>query len=667
MLLHQSGVAIVSWLAFLPLVVLALIVATLRTSQRESEAMLREDILLAALMIGVSIALGTEALSAFQAISTVGVLGFWLAAIAAAGVALAWRWRRTGPPAPLRIPQLGAVDGFLIGGIVTITLVLLVVAWLAPPQSSDSIGYHMSRVMHWIQNHSIAPYPTSDSPQLYQPPFAEMVRLHLYLLAGGDRSGCLLQWFAAMGALLAASLLARDLGGSRRAQIFAAVFAVTLPIGVTQATSGKNGWVEALWLLALAYFGNAVARRGQQSSLRSNIIAAFAALGLELMTKITSWLFTPPLVILSAVRAFGMPRTAYRRLVAPVVVGSFLVCALIFPYLARNLSVYGNPLADPVFRSEDGLNHVTPAIVASNVIRNAFFQFGTESAFVNEALMGWVTRAHRFIGADPFDPRTTRFGPFRISSPTRVEEVAFSPLHILLVIGTGLVLLVSRRLRGEGFRMPYFAALVAGYVLFCATVRWQPPICRLLMPLLVLAAPLVAVVAADAFKGRVVPALSAILFVACLPYAGRTYARPISFEPGEGIFVTPRIELYFARIPELRETYGEVARVVRDSRTRNLGVVFKRTGQPEYLLWMLLKDANPPVRIENVAVTDASGKLASHAPFRDFRPELVVVFASDSKTPHFDPEIVAAGTRLAFVRSYGSAGFYAPVMECRDP
>ena len=146
------------------------------------------------------------------------------------------------------------MDGLLICGIVTIALVLFVVAWLAPPQSSDSIGYHMSRVMHWIQNRSIAPYPTPDSPQLYQPPFAEMVRLHLYILAGGDRAGCLLQWFAAMGTLLAASLLARDLGGGRRAQIFAAVFAVTLPIGATQASSGKNGWVEALWLLSLAHF-----------------------------------------------------------------------------------------------------------------------------------------------------------------------------------------------------------------------------------------------------------------------------------------------------------------------------------------------------------------------------------------------------------------------------
>ena len=309
---------------------------------------------------------------------------------------------------------------------------------------------------------------------------------------------------------------------------------------------------------------------------QSNIVAAFAALGLELMTKITSWLFAAPVVILAFLCAFLSPRTAYRRLVAPVVVGSFLVCALIFPYLARNLSVYGNPLADPVFRSRDGLNHVTPAIVASNVMRNAFFQFGTGSSAVNEALMLWVVRAHRFIGADPFDPQTTNFYPFRISSPTRVEEVAFSPLHILLVIGAGLALLGSRRLRGKGTRMSYFVALGAGYVLFCATVRWQPPSCRLLMPLLVLAGPLVAVVAADVFKGRGVPALSVILFAACLPYVGSTSARPFSFEPGKGILATSRIELYFARVPDLRKTYGEVARVVRDSGIRNLGVVFTR-------------------------------------------------------------------------------------------
>jgi hypothetical protein len=663
-------VKILSWLAFAPLVVGALLVCALRTGQRENDATLREDILAAALVLAVAIALGTEALSEFHAISYGGVVAFWLATLAAGAATLAWRWRRAGPPASLRIPTLDAVDRCLVAGIVSIALALLVVAWLAPPQSSDSIGYHMSRVMHWIQNRSIAHYPTFDSRQLFDPPFAEMVRLHLYLLAGGDRAGCLLQWFAAMGALAGASLVARDLGGGRRTQIFAAVFALTLPIGITQASSGKNGWVEALWLLSLVHFSGASGGRARTAPTRSTVFAAFAALGLELMTKPSAWVFAPPFVVLAILGAARARRAAGRQLATlpvPVVAGMVLVCALVVPYVARNLSTFGDPLADPFIQPSARVERITPAAVVSNVVRNAAFQFGTPSPAINKALMRLVVGVHHLIGADPFDPLTSALAEFRISPPTRIEELAFSPLHILLVMGAGLAILASRRLRTDGLRLPHLAAVGAGYVAFCAFVRWQGPNCRLLMPLLVLSAPLVAVVVADMLDRRALPAIASVLFVACLPYAVATHARPLSFEPHKGLLAAPRTDLYFARVPELRHTYEEVARAVRDTHTRNLGVVFPDDAQPEYLLWVLLKDAQPPVRIETLAVPNDSARLASLSPFCEFRPEMVVVFASKPKEAKFSPELVAQGMRLAFVRSSGLAGFYALATERGEP
>ncbi len=649
-----------SGLAFAPLVVLALLVAARRTGQRRSDATLREDVLVAALVLGVGIALGTETLSAFHAIAYGAVVGFWLAAVAGVTAVLAWRWHRNGAPARIQIPDLDAVDKSLVGGVAALALVLLVVAWLAPPQSSDSVGYHMSRVMHWIQNRSLAHYPTWDPPQLFEPPFAEMVRLHLQLLSGDDRAGCLLQWFAAMGALAAASLLARDLGGDRRAQLFAAVFAVTLPIGITQASSGKNGWVEALWLLSLVHFSGVSRGRGSVAPSRESVVAAFAALGLELMTKITSWLFAAPVVALALIGAVRTPGRAPRHRTMPAVAGTILVCALVLPYLGRNFSVYGHPLADPVYRAKDGIEHITAASVASNVVRNAFFQFGTDSQAINQALLRTVVVLHRMFGANAFDPETSQFGPFRILPPTRIEELAFSPLHILLLVGAGIAIVALRRLRDDGSRLPYLAAIGAGYVLFCAAVQWQGPGCRLLMPLLVLASPLVAVVASDIFRGRAVPLVAGVLFVASLPYAVDTFARPLSFEAGKGILATPRDDLYFARLPWARATYEEVARVVRRTGTHNLGVIFTDNGPPEYLLWMLLEEGEPAVRIENVAATNASNRLATLPAFREFQPEMVVVLGSPWKKPDWTPEIFAAGTRFVLVRRFALAGFYEP-------
>ena len=642
----------------LPLAALLLLATALRCRRGPEEPTLREDLLAAALILGFAVGLGTELLGAFGGIGIPGMLGFWAAATIAAGALLAGRWRRAGPPPPLRFSRPGAGDGFLLAGIVAVALAVFVVAWLAPPQSSDSLGYHMSRVMHWIQDRSLAPYPTDDTRQLYAPPFAEMVRLHLQLLTGGDRAGGLLQWLAAAGALLAATLIARDLGGGRRAQILTALVAVTIPIGITQASSGKNGWVETLWLLTFAHFSGAVSPGGLASRRRRDVVAASIALGLEAMTRLTAGLFAFPLLLAAVVRT---RRSDLRRMAAPVAAGGLLFAALTSPFLLRNLRVFGNPLDDPVLQASVAIPGGKLRAAVSNAIRNCAYQFGTTSPAINRAILAGVVRVHRGLGLDPYDPDTSARS-FAIDPWTTVEEFAGSPIPIALLLAAGVVL----AFRPDGRARRLLASILAGYVLFCATVRWQPPNNRLLMPLLVLASPLLGVLASE-ILGRGAPALAAALVAAAVPFVFGVDSRPLSFEPGRGVLATPRRSLYFTRVPGMRAACEEVARSVRSAGVRNLGVVFAGSGRPEYPLWVVLKDGGPPVRIEHVAVTNASAAFESRPPYAGFRPELVVAFAPESPGWRFDPSVSAAGAEYRLVRTSGAAACYRPVTERRSP
>ncbi len=74
------------------------------------------------------------------------------------------------------------------------------------------MSYHLARVAHWGQNHTVAFYPTHIVRQLYQPPWAEYAMLHLYILAGGDRLANLVQWVAMAVSLVGVSVIARQLG-----------------------------------------------------------------------------------------------------------------------------------------------------------------------------------------------------------------------------------------------------------------------------------------------------------------------------------------------------------------------------------------------------------------------------------------------------------------------
>jgi 4-amino-4-deoxy-L-arabinose transferase-like glycosyltransferase len=68
-------------------------------------------------------------------------------------------------------------------------------------------------------------------------------------LSGGDRFVNAVQWLAVIGSVLCTSLITKLLGGDSRAQIFAAVLAVTVPMVILRGSSTQNDLVVTLWLL----------------------------------------------------------------------------------------------------------------------------------------------------------------------------------------------------------------------------------------------------------------------------------------------------------------------------------------------------------------------------------------------------------------------------------
>src|SRR5205823_11662328 len=134
------------------------------------------------------------------------------------------------------------------------------------------------------------------------------------------------------------------------------------------------------------------------------------------------------------------------------------------------------------------------AALTSNVLRNVSQQLGSVKR-LNVLPERAVLSIHRWIGVDPDDPRTTWPGThFEFPSGSFHEDRAGNPLHVVL-IAIGITTVLVRR-RAEGAVRPasgraYAAALIAGFILFCLVLKWQPWNSRLHLPLFVLSAPLV--------------------------------------------------------------------------------------------------------------------------------------------------------------------------------
>ena len=649
-----------SLLALLPALVFGLLLATFRAAKDAQQRPVREDGLRAVLVFGVIVVAGAEFLSLPHALTRRGAFVFWCLASAVAAVALLRRVRSGGWPSLRWSLPPGRFDRALAAGIAAAMLVLLLVALLAPPQSSDSIGYHMSRVVHWIQNGTLAHYPAHDERQLFQPPMAEILRLHLMLLTGGDRVGQLAQWLAALGSLAAVSLLAADLGAGRRGQLLAALFSVTLPIGISQASSGKNDWVAALWLLAFVHFliaGTGLSRA--RPARRDDLLAAGVAMGLAFLTKLTNWFFVLPISFAVIART---PRASLRRLVPLGATALLLAVALNVPHGMRNANLYGNPFSSPVNSREMGLAKVTPATVLSVALRNAALELGTPSRDLNSVIQSATVALHGLLGVDPND-RQTSAEQFEMPPLHRVEERASNPLHLMALLACGVALAASRRLRADRARLAFLAAIGASYLIFCSVVKFQGPNLRLLLPLFMLSAALVGTVLGDVRVRWVAPLVAGCLVVTSLPWLLATEARPLSFGPGVGLFASARSDLYLARFSTLRGPYARLARLVRQTGVRRLGLVFAKRGHAvqalEYPLWVMLDDGGAPVRIEHVNVQGPSGVLARSPSFREFQPELIAFMFYDRPQERPAQSLEAAGGRYALAGIDGTVAVYA--------
>ncbi len=128
-------------------------------------------------------------------------------------LSLAWAWTSIGDPRKLlsgfHLPDLSTFDIILLAGCALIATLIALIAWIAPPNSYDSMTYHMPRVMHWIQDRSVAYYPTNMLAQLFLTPGGEFFILHFQVLAGSDRLANLVQWFSMVGSAVGVSLIAR--------------------------------------------------------------------------------------------------------------------------------------------------------------------------------------------------------------------------------------------------------------------------------------------------------------------------------------------------------------------------------------------------------------------------------------------------------------------------
>ena len=576
-------------LAALPALTIVFVWVALRSSRGRREALLD-----AAVIGGVLVTICTEGLSLFGQLKLVPLIFFWtVAAVAAGALAL----RRTPPTWPLRLPTVARRYILASSPFAVVLTLTLLVAVVAPPNTWDSMTYHMARVAHWIDLGSVYPYPTETVRQLYLPPWSEFAIANLQVLTGGDRLANLVQWLAMATSLVGVSLLASELGASPRGQYLAAAIAATLPMGIMQATSTQNDYVESLWLVCVAFYAIRL-----RTLTWWSVLGFGASLGLAVLTKGTAYVFGLALIVL-----VGWWLVAQRRLAAwkPALVIALLVLAINAGAWTRNIAVFASPLGP----DQHVINQVfSPSALLSNLVRDVAAQVGTPSRTANLAITHAIADLHRVLDIGPSDPRTTWTGAeFQVNLLRPDEDTTPDPVQLLLFLVAAFVCVVRwTQMRAQAL---YLGCWIAAFLAFAFVLKWQPWHSRLELPLMVLASPLIATVLSVRWPSTsLTTVLTTLLLVSAVPWLLGPTNRPLLGT--HSVLVAHRDDAYFFSRPELERSYRQAADQAHAQGCHVVGIDGTEDTW-EYPLWVYLGDGYRVVAVSPAYPTARLGPPAT--------------------------------------------------------
>lgn len=587
------------------------------TKPMDSRVDWRGAFLRGAVVWGALIAVVSEGLSLFELLRRPGIAMAWLVVDGLLVYLAVRRGSFAAIRARLRDARrpMGRGGRALLWGLGVLVAASFAVAWVAPPNNVDSLLYHMSRVMHWIQNGSLSHYATGYHHQLFMPPWAEMTILHLRELWGSDKPANLVQWFSMLGSLIGVSAIATQLRVGRRGQLLSVIFAATVPMGVLQSTSTQNDYVVALWAVCAAYL---VVLSFSRSLTRKEVLLLGISLGLGTLTKVSFIVYGAPLGIgflLKSLRRSGT-LTAVKLGLALLVV----VIGINATTWARNLDTYGGfygrsdwsvgMLAAPqLFQSLAGDQSATgptqnqlEVLLKSagrvltwplnRVGQAAALNFVTPSSAVNQAL--WSILDFFPVFFDDVVSHSLE------AAAWSHEDSVGSPLHLLLFIVSAVAVVVRR-----GDRR-YLAMVALSYALLPILIQRGSSGfgIRYQLPFFIISAPLFGLALERTRLDRWSVPLGFLLLVSALPYLLFNNTRPIIGAPPwptrtRSVFVAPTQEIMFAANPEMQAANADVAQVLTRSSCREIGLRID-SNHLEHQFWWMLDAPQSGFRLETI-------------------------------------------------------------------
>lgn len=525
----------------------------------------RERFLYALILWGVYIFCVTELLSLFNLITFSTILTGWIIFIIINSIALFYNKNKIN-----EFPRItNNISCYLIIIIIILSTIPLITGLLYPPNNYDSLTYHLPRIEHWIQNQSLAMYPTNIERQNVSSPFAEMILLHIRILSGNDIFYNSLQWLGYISCILLSSFIAKLLGAKIKGQIFSSLFCASISMAILQASSTQNDVVVSMWLISAA---SLLLLWYKNNSLFLSLLFG-CSIGLACLTKGTGFIYGIPIVIF-----FGLYSllNAKERLFYAACAG---LCAflILVPFSIRNYLYVQDIFGGSAMKITSLQNH-SPNYILANLFCMIFTNFDCGDSFVFAKITELATWIFSMLHID----NTVLFHTFGDFTKNRTylihEDFVTNHFHFIFIFFS-----ICFIKKFTSLQKKYLFLTLSMFLTFSIIINWQIWVSRLLTPFFILYAPLAGILMEKTKKFYYL--LILILVGSTIHINIKNRSRPLSIHPIT-YYIEKREENYFKNLDDLFYTsYKSTVTNLLNYNTIGLIIGVNST---EFPLWCIL-------------------------------------------------------------------------------
>lgn len=466
------------------------------------------------------------------------------------------------------------------------------------PSTTDAMGYHIPRVIHWLNNGTTIQTSIVNFHD-FMPPFPEYILLHLYLIAGGDRLLFFSQWIAFAASIFLSGEVFLLLKGDRKITEWVRLLVALIPIALLESVSTQVDLQSSVFILMALYLSLILI---QSKRIIFSLVLG-SALGLGMLTKQTFAAFA---IVPGSLLLYFIKRNWLKGITASVVV-VFLILVMQFSFFSQNIRLYGN-FSGQSLRGEKNIffnEMISPQAAFSNMLKNASINLPMPVG--REVAENVLMSLSSLIGVDINDPRinynpSLKFHLLPIIYPQ--EDMVSNPIQLLLIAIAGGVLILNRKRINNVMVVYLYTFLIISFFVFSLILNFNIYNIRVEIPMFMIGTILAVQILSETELGRKI--LKAALFVSFplgamlilfnvgrpyIPY-GFFYEKVKAFAPKnagipEAFYIRPREQQYFNARYYWFDPYSKVADLILKTKS-NPRIKIDLMDEFEYPFWELL-------------------------------------------------------------------------------